>query len=103
MSAATHGGHWAPVNSSISTVRLLLPFPAKQELKPGSTDKKAVIDVTLDDGIVPGYYQFWAVTDGGVTTPTLIGVAQRSRRMRGGQADRIVAPAFFVRAANRGG
>src|ERR1700677_3868775 len=58
----------------LTGARLLLPFLAKQELKPGSTDKKAVIEVTLDGNIQPGYYQFWAATDQGVSAPVLIGV-----------------------------
>ena len=37
-----------------TTPRLLLPFAAKQTLKPGSTDKKATFDVTLDGEVTPG-------------------------------------------------
>jgi hypothetical protein len=53
---------------------LLLPFPAKQALKPGATDKRTTFDVTLDGSVVPGYYQLRIVADGGVSTPVVIGV-----------------------------
>lgn len=56
------------------TPRLLLPFAAKQTLKAGSTDKRAVFDVALDDKIEPGYYHLRVVTDAGVSLPTLIAV-----------------------------
>ncbi|HJZ56090.1 MAG TPA: hypothetical protein VKE74_14075, partial [Gemmataceae bacterium] len=54
--------------------KLLLPFPARQTLKPGSTDKQAAFEVTLDDQIPPGYYQLRVVTDGGVSLPVIVGV-----------------------------
>src|ERR1043166_3978904 len=54
--------------------KLLLPFPAKQTLKPGGNDKKATFDVTLDANITPGYYQIRVVSDGGVSLPVVIGV-----------------------------
>ena len=54
--------------------KLLLPFPAKQTLKPGATDKKAIIDVALDDAVVPGYYHLRLVAPGGVSAPVIIGV-----------------------------
>ena len=53
--------------------RLLLPFPAKQTLKPGSTDKRAAFDVTLADDVMPGYHQLRLVTEGGVSLAVLIG------------------------------
>src|SRR5690242_7832762 len=34
--------------------KLLLPFPAKQTLKPGSTPNKAEFEVTLDEKVTPG-------------------------------------------------
>ena len=54
--------------------RLLLPFAAKQTLKPGSSDKKAVFEVTLADDVTPGYHQLRVVTEGGVSLPVVIGV-----------------------------
>src|SRR5262245_36499029 len=36
--------------------RLLLPFPAKQERKPGATGQRATFDVTLADDVPPGYH-----------------------------------------------
>jgi hypothetical protein len=54
--------------------RLMLPFSAKQTRKPGSTDKKAVFDVTLADDVVPGYQHLRVVTEGGVSLPVVIGV-----------------------------
>ena len=54
--------------------RLLLPFAAKSELKPDSTDKKATFDVTVPADATPGYCNLRVVTDGGVSLPILIGV-----------------------------
>jgi hypothetical protein len=54
--------------------RLLLPFAAKQTLKPGATDKKGVFDVTLSDDVVPGYHHLRVVTEAGVSLPVVIGV-----------------------------
>ena len=66
-----------------------MPFTAKQEFKPGSTDKKAVIDVTLEDGVVPGYYQFWAVTDGGIERTYLISVDRLPEKLLAPTADQL--------------
>src|SRR5436190_1118309 len=54
--------------------KLLLPFAAKSELKPDSTDKRATFDVTLAADVTPGYHNLRVVTEGGVSLPTLIGV-----------------------------
>ncbi len=54
--------------------RLVLPFPAKQTLKLGGSDKKAVFDVSLADDIPPGYYQLRIASDGGVSLPVVIAV-----------------------------
>jgi hypothetical protein len=54
--------------------KLLLPFAAKQTLKPGSTDKQAVFEVTLPPDAPPGLHQLRVVTRGGVSTPVVIGV-----------------------------
>jgi hypothetical protein len=54
--------------------KLLLPFAAKQTLKPGSTDKKAEFEVTLDDSVAPGLYHLRAVTEGGASLPVVISV-----------------------------
>src|ERR1700704_3006254 len=56
------------------TPRLLLPFVAKQTLKPGATDKRAAFDVTLAGDVVPGYHHLRVVTEGGVSMPVVIGV-----------------------------
>ncbi len=63
-----------------TTPKLLLPFAAKQTVKPGGTDKKATIDVTLDDAVSPGYYNLRLATEGGVSLPVLIGVDKLSQR-----------------------
>jgi hypothetical protein len=60
--------------------RLLLPFAAKQELKPGATDKRATFDVALAADVVPGYYQLRVVTEGGVTLPVAICVDRLPER-----------------------
>jgi hypothetical protein len=54
--------------------KLLLPFPAKQTLKAGATDKKAAFDVELAGDVEPGYYQLRVVAEGGVSLPVLIAV-----------------------------
>lgn len=56
------------------TPRLLLPFAAKQTLKPGGTDKRAIFDVTLEAHVEPGYHHLRVVTDGGVSLPIVIAV-----------------------------
>jgi hypothetical protein len=56
------------------TPRLLLPFAARQTLKPGATDKKAAFDVALDAGVEPGYYHLRVATEGGVSLPVVIAV-----------------------------
>ncbi|MCI0681467.1 MAG: hypothetical protein L0Y71_05125 [Gemmataceae bacterium] len=60
--------------------RLLLPFRAKQVLKPGSTDKQATFDVTLSDEVVPGYHHVRIVTDGGVSLPVVVAVDRLPQR-----------------------
>lgn len=54
--------------------KLLLPFPAKQVLKTGATDKRAQFEVTLADDIAPGYYNLRVTTDGGVSLPIVVAV-----------------------------
>jgi hypothetical protein len=54
--------------------RLLLNFPAKQELKPGGTSNRASFDVTLDAQVTAGYQQLRVVSDSGVSLPVVIGV-----------------------------
>lgn len=54
--------------------RLVLPFPAKQILKPGATDKKAVFDVSLSDDVEPGLHHLRIASEGGVSLPVVIGV-----------------------------
>jgi hypothetical protein len=53
--------------------KLLLPFAAKQTLKPGNTDKKAEFEVELKDA-TPGLHHLRVVTEGGVSLPVVIGV-----------------------------
>jgi len=54
--------------------KLMLPFPAKQVLKPGATEKRAVFDVTLADDVAPGYYNLRLTTEGGISLPVVIAV-----------------------------
>src|SRR5215207_844346 len=58
----------------LAGAKLLLPFAAKSELKPDSTDKRATFDVTPAADVTPGYHNLRVVTDGGVSLPLLIGV-----------------------------
>lgn len=55
---------------------LLLPFNAKQELKPGGNDKSATFAVKLDSAVIPGLHQLRVVTEGGVSLPVVLGVDQ---------------------------
>src|SRR4051794_37073241 len=54
--------------------RLLLPFPAQQQLKAGSTKDRATFDVTLDADVEPGYHHLRVMTDDGVSAPVVIAV-----------------------------
>jgi hypothetical protein len=69
--------------------RLLLPFPAKQTLKPGSTDKQATFEVEPDGQTPPGYYQLRVVTDGGVSLPVIVGVDALPQRPFAAEAGAI--------------
>jgi hypothetical protein len=60
--------------------RLLLPFPASQQKKPGATDKQVTFDVTLPAELSPGYYQCRVVTNGGVTLPVVLAVDRLPQR-----------------------
>jgi hypothetical protein len=60
--------------------RLLLPFPAQQQLQPGGADKRAAFAVTLGADIEPGYYQLRVVTAGGVSLPAVIAVDRLPQR-----------------------
>lgn len=60
--------------------RLLLPFPAKQLLKPGGSDRQATFDVTLPADVTPGCHQLRVATDGGVSLPFIIGVDRLPQR-----------------------
>ncbi len=63
------------------TPRLLLPFAAKQTLKPGNTDKRAVFDVSLEANVEPGYHHLRIVTEGGVSAPIVVGVDQLRQQL----------------------
>lgn len=60
--------------------KLLLPFPAKQTLKPGSTEKQATFEIVLDESVPAGYHNLRVVTDGGVSLPVPIGVEAMPQR-----------------------
>lgn len=63
------------------TPKLLLPFPAKQELKPGGTDKRVTFDVALAADVTPGFYQLRVLTEGGVSLPVVICVDRLPQRL----------------------
>jgi hypothetical protein len=63
-----------------TTPKLLLPFAARQELKPGATDKRATFEVVPDATTIPGIYQFRIVAEGGVSLPIVIGVDRLPQR-----------------------
>src|SRR3954467_8660110 len=54
--------------------RLLLPFAARRQLKPGSTANQAAFEVGVEDCVPPGYYPLRVVTDAGVSLPIVIAV-----------------------------
>ncbi len=58
----------------LSGARLLLPFAAKQVVKPGATARRAVFDVTLGADVSPGLYNLRVVGDGGVGAPLAVAV-----------------------------
>jgi hypothetical protein len=58
----------------LAGAKLLLPFTAIAALKPDSTDKRAMFDVTLAADVTPGFIHLRVVTDGGVSLPQLIAV-----------------------------
>ena len=60
--------------------KLLLPFPAKQTLKAGSTDKQAIFDVALDGSVTPGFYHLRIVTDTGASLPVVVGVDRLAQK-----------------------
>src|SRR5438034_10928875 len=69
--------------------RLLLPFPAKQKLKPGSTNQRASFEVTLDGSVSPGYSHLRVATDGGVSLPVVIGVDRLPQRPLAASVDSL--------------
>jgi hypothetical protein len=62
------------------TPQLLLPFAARQELKPGATDKRATFEVVPDAGTVPGIYQLRVVAEGGISLPVIMAVDRLFQR-----------------------
>ena len=52
----------------------MLPFPAKQILKPGYSDKKATFEVVLGDDVPAGFHHLWIANSAGISAPFLIGV-----------------------------
>jgi hypothetical protein len=75
----------------LAGARLLLPFAAKSELKPDSTDKKATFDVTVPADATPGYCNLRVVTDGGVSLPILIGVDKLPQSATSATVDQLPA------------
>ena len=69
--------------------RLLLPFAAKQTLKPGASGKRAVFDVALDAAVQPGYHHLRIATAGGVSLPVVIGVDRLPQRPLAVSVDRL--------------
>jgi hypothetical protein len=63
--------------------RLLLPHPATQTLKPGSTDKQATFEVALPAESPAGYWNLRVVTEGGVSLPVLVGVDRLPQKALG--------------------
>ncbi|WP_157369815.1 hypothetical protein [Zavarzinella formosa] len=51
---------------------LLLPFPVKQTLVKGNTDKQAFFEVEATGDVQPGYYPLAVVTDQGISPPVVV-------------------------------
>jgi hypothetical protein len=64
-----------------SSPHLLLPFPARQQLKKGATATRGTFDVTLGADVVPGYYQLRVVSGSGVSPPVVIAVDRLPQRL----------------------
>lgn len=60
--------------------RLLLPFAAGQQLKPGSTGQQATFEIVPEAHVIPGLYQLRVVTEGGVSLPVIIAVDRLPQR-----------------------
>ena len=71
--------------------RLLLPFSAKQQLKPGATKTQAVFDVTLEGDVQPGYHHLRVVTNEGVSAPLVIGVDRLPQRVLAATVEQLPA------------
>jgi hypothetical protein len=69
--------------------RLLLPFAAKQTLRPGGTAKQATFDVTLGNDVPAGYANLSVVTAAGVSVPVLIGVDRLPQRPLSASIDQL--------------
>src|SRR5215470_17701953 len=72
-----------------TTPRLLLPFPATQALKPGTTATRATFDVTLGAEVQPGFYHLRAATADGVSLPVVIGVDRLPQRPLGASIESL--------------
>jgi hypothetical protein len=71
--------------------RLLLPFPATQALKPGSTKSQATFDVALDANVEPGYHHLRIATDDGVSAPVVIAVDRLPQQVLAVTVDQLPA------------
>jgi hypothetical protein len=76
------------------TPKLFLPFPAKQTLKPGSTDKQATFEVALDDAITPGLYHLRVVSEGGASLPVIVGIDRLSHKPMSAAIDALPAAVY---------
>jgi hypothetical protein len=71
--------------------KLLLPFPAKQTLKPGYTANRVEFEVTLGEKVTPGLYHLRLVTEGGASLPVVIGVDRLSQMPFGPKIEKLPA------------
>jgi hypothetical protein len=69
--------------------RLFLPFPAKQILKPGSSDKKATFEVVLGDDVPAGFHNLWIANSAGISAPFLIGVDRMGQKAIAPKIDQL--------------
>ena len=69
--------------------RLVLPFPARQQLKAGSTGNRAIFEVTLDRQVQAGYHNLRMATDAGVSLPVAVAVDVLPQLAIGATIDRF--------------
>lgn len=69
--------------------KLLLPFLAQQELKPGGADNQATFVVQLAADVTPGFHQLRVVTEGGASLPVVVSVDKLPQQLLAPVVDQV--------------